>query len=157
MSERHWQQQIVAYAGAKGVGRCDRDLIAHVVAERRAALDMHSELAVVDPVSGMFEPREKPAIAGGQEEGGFGRNELQVHGKPGGVCGPQYGVDVGTGIALQQASEGVILNFERPHAWPASAEVWCAIRSRQPTGDEVVDDNAILQQPGGDIRAGADN
>ena len=115
MSERHWQQQIVAYAGAKGVGRCDRDLIAHVVAERRAALDMHSELAVVDPVSGMFEPREKPAIAGGQEEGGFGRNELQVHGKPGGVCGPQYGVDVGTGIALQQASEGVILNLECPH------------------------------------------
>ena len=62
MPQGHWQQQIVADAGAKGVGRCDRDLIAHVVAEPGTALDMHSELAVVNPVSGMFETGEKPAI-----------------------------------------------------------------------------------------------
>ena len=64
-------------------------------------MDIQSELAVVGAVSGVFETCEKPAITGRQEKGGVGRNELQVHVKPDGVCGPQYGVDVGTGIALQ--------------------------------------------------------
>jgi hypothetical protein len=66
----------------------------------------------------------------GQEEGCVDLNEFQVHSERGGVCGPQYGVDVGSTIALEQSPESVILNFERPHTWPAAAEVWCAIRSR---------------------------